>query len=257
MADVTRFRMWRLKDGYFLLQSSKNSVPNAFSLSPWLNTNQSFIILRIKLYFARMTQSEIIESLAANSIMNATTIFKNCNHINLFYMHKAAKVFPLKAVIIFVFLSVYECSHWREFIHERATLSPYHRCGCSILVRGLVRSQQTFRWGTCSWQSLCYVPTVGVKHCCWFAATGEPLLGPLLHTMDGQQNVSQSKQRAITKIERTSPQEGEGEVCPSCLSFLPTHIPRRSNRKNTEERRKRQVISVMTSPQTQWGLLFK
>jgi hypothetical protein len=132
MADVTRFRMWRLKDGYFLLESSKNSVPNAFSLSPWLNTNQSFVILRIKLYFARKTQSEIIESLAANSIMNATTIFKNCNHINLFYMHIAAKVFPLNAVIIFVFLSVYECSHRREFIHERATLSPYHRCGCNI-----------------------------------------------------------------------------------------------------------------------------
>ena len=47
-------------------------------------------------------------------------------------MHKAARFFVLNAVIIFVFLSVYECDHCREFIQERATVNPYHRRGCSI-----------------------------------------------------------------------------------------------------------------------------
>jgi hypothetical protein len=57
---------------------------------------------------------------------------KKCNHINLFFMRKAAEVFPLYAATIFVYLLVYECGHCRELIHERTTVNPYHQRGCSV-----------------------------------------------------------------------------------------------------------------------------
>lgn len=74
--DITRFRKCNLKGGVCLLEFEKNSTPNAFSITPSLNINQSFIMLKIKLCLASKTQREINTSLAANSIMNATTIFE-------------------------------------------------------------------------------------------------------------------------------------------------------------------------------------
>jgi len=103
-----------------------------------------------------------------------------------------------------------------------ATVNPYHWCGCSVFGVRVSAAKADHSWATCSWQLLCYVPTVRVKHCCWLAATGEPLLGPLLQTKDWQQNTTQSKQRAITKIERTPPQEGRGreKFAPVAFPFL-------------------------------------
>ena len=77
--------------------------------------------------------------------------------------------------------------------------------GAAILVRGLGN------WATAELFFRDVLLTVRLLSChstCETLAVAILLLGPLLQTVDWTQNMSQSKQRAITKIERTPPQEG-------------------------------------------------